>query len=280
MPCYMYQEQLQYIINNQFRVLRKYIKKIMKDFDEEDLHQFRVGYKKLRAFVRMLSMKHKEKANNNISKKLKKCYQIVGAIRDLQLQDQRILEATQEDTAKPDTYLQLLRKEIAQWKTLFMNTYSKRTISESKRKTVAFIPDRFPLTGFNNFKKDRWNTIYTMIESRNFSDDNLHAIRKSLKDLYYNQQLYEAITNRKLSIGIQKGKDTPWFDKLLDDLGRYQDLRVAMSLLKPAVFNYLNRVSRNQMERIKKIWTRNKVHLKKLLVKQLITQIGMRPVLP
>jgi hypothetical protein len=124
------------------------------------------------------------------------------------------------------------------------------------------------------------NTIYTMIESRNFIDDNLHAIRKSLKDLYYNQKLYEAIENRKLSIGINIGKEASWFVKLLNDLGKHQDMRVAMGLLKPGVFNYFNRNSREQMERIKKAWAKNKAHLKKLLVKQLITEIGLRPVLP
>ena len=47
-----------------------------------------------------------------ISKKLKQGYSIPGFIRDLQLQQQRILEATKHELKKPQAYISLLQKEI------------------------------------------------------------------------------------------------------------------------------------------------------------------------
>lgn len=48
-------EQITKITNAHYRKLNKHLKKITEDFDAEAIHQFRVEYKKLRAFLRMIS---------------------------------------------------------------------------------------------------------------------------------------------------------------------------------------------------------------------------------
>ena len=108
----MNQEQIKHITNNHYRKLNKYIKKISEHFNEEAIHQFRVEYKKLRAFFRMISQQHDTAGEIKISKKLKKGYNISGSIRDLQLQQQRIISATKQELKKPKAYLTLLQKEI------------------------------------------------------------------------------------------------------------------------------------------------------------------------
>ena len=88
----MNQEQIKHIINNHYRKLKKHIKKVSEDFDVEAIHQFRVEYKKLWAFLRMISQQQETAGEINVSKKLKKGYNISGSIRDLQLQQQRITD--------------------------------------------------------------------------------------------------------------------------------------------------------------------------------------------
>ena len=51
----MNQEQIKHITNNHYRKLQKYFKHIILEYDTETIHQFRLTYKKLRAFLRMLS---------------------------------------------------------------------------------------------------------------------------------------------------------------------------------------------------------------------------------
>ncbi len=68
----MNQEQIKHITNNHYRKLKKQIKKVAETFDVEAIHQFRVEYKKLRAFLRMISQQHAESGEIKVSKNFKK----------------------------------------------------------------------------------------------------------------------------------------------------------------------------------------------------------------
>ena len=265
----MNQEQTKHVTNNHYRKLKKHIKTITDDFDVEAIHQFRVAYKKLWAFLRMISLDHKTAGEIKIYKKLKKGYSIPGFIRDLQLQQQRILEATKRELKKPEAYISLLQKENKKLQPELSEIFLEKPFTESKKKADASIPDEFPLNSFRNFVQKKWATIYAIIASRHFSDDNIHAIRKSLKDLFYNLKIYEGVEHELLSLSIWKGKDEQYFNKLLDELGSFQDKCTAIALLKSYWLNSLNTYNRELLERIKKGWVKDKVRRKQLLVKKL-----------
>ena len=265
----MNKEQTKHITNNHYSKLKKHIKVIAEDFDVEAIHQFRVAYKKLRAFLRMISQDHEKAGEIKISKKLKKGYNISGSIRDLQLQQQRILEATKQELKKPQAYIRLLHKEIEKLQGELSEIFLEKPVTESKKKTDASIPDEFPLNSFRNFAQKKWAAIYAIIASGHFSDDNIHAIRKSLKDLFYNLKIHEGIEYDILSQSIWKGKDEQYFKKLLDELGSFQDKCTAIALLKSYWLNSLNPYNRKLLERIKKAWLKDKVRRKRLLVKKL-----------
>ena len=242
---------------------------VAEDFDVEAIHQFRVAYKKLRAFLRMISQDHEKAGEIKISKKLKKGCNISGSIRDLQLQQQRILEATKQELKKPQAYIRLLHKEIEKLQAELSEIFLEKPVTESKKKTDASIPDEFPLNSFRNFVQKKWAAIYAIIASRHFSDDNIHAIRKSLKDIFYNLKIYEGVEHELLSLSIWKGKDDQYFNRLLDELGSFQDKCTAIALLKSYWLNSLNIYNRELLERIKKGWAKDKVRMKKSLVKKL-----------
>ena len=264
----MNHKQIKHITNNHYRKLKKQIKIVAENFDMEAIHQFRIAYKKLRAFLRMISQDYETADEIKISKKLKKSYNISGSIRDLQLQ-QRILEATKQELKKPQAYISLLQKEIEKLQPELSEIFLEKPVTESKKKTDASIPDKFELNGFSNFVQKKWEAIYAIIASRHFSDDNIHAIRKSLKDLFYNLKIYEGVEHELLSLSIWKGKDEQYFNKLLDELGSFQDKCTAIALLKSYWLNSLNIYNRELLERIKKGWVEDKVRMKKLLVKEL-----------
>src|SRR5665647_1643877 len=101
----MNKEEIKHITDTHYKKIKKHIKQVTKDFDVEAIHQFRVEYKKLRAFLRMMSQQKGNAGEIKISKKLKKGYNISGVIRDLQLQQQRILEVTKDELKKPRAYI-------------------------------------------------------------------------------------------------------------------------------------------------------------------------------
>ena len=272
----MNQEQIKHITNNHYRKLKKQIKTVNEDFDVEAIHQFRVEYKKLRAFLRMISQQKEMAGEIKISKKLKKSYNISGCVRDLQLQQQRILEATKQELKKPQAYISLLQKEIEKLQPELSEIFLEKPVTESKKKTDASIPDKFKLNSFRNFVQKKWEAIYAIIASRHFSEDNIHAIRKSLKDLFYNLKIYERVEHELLSLSIWKGKDEQYFNKLLDELGSFQDKCTGIALLKSYWLNSLNTYNRKLLERIKKRWVTDKVRMKKMLVKKLKADVVLR----
>ena len=265
----MKQDQIKHITNNHYRKLKKYFTQIIHGFDAEAIHQFRVEYKKLRAFFRMLSQGHETAGEIKISIKLRKGYNISGSIRDLQLQLQRIPKATKQDLKKSQVYLALLQREIDKLKPELSEVFSENPVDESKRKTDTFLPDEFQLSGFKVFIQNKWTTIKTIITSNHFSDDNIHVIRKSLKDLYYSMKIYEGTEHEVLTRSSWKGKDEQYFNQLLDELGSFQDKCTAIALLKSYWLNSLNTYNQELLGRIKKGWISDKVSMKQLLVKKL-----------
>ena len=107
-----------YLINSKLHnKLKKQIKAIFIDFDVEGLHKLRVAYKKLGAFLRMLSLQKKETVSIKISNNLKACFKKAGSIRDILLQQQHLLKVVKDkEIKKPASYLTLLQKESDQLK--------------------------------------------------------------------------------------------------------------------------------------------------------------------
>jgi CHAD domain-containing protein len=267
----MNRQQLKHTINSHYRNLKKWCKKIQEDFEVEAIHEFRVEYKKLRAFLRMLSMQ--PGIAIKISKKLEKAYHIAGSIRDLQLQQQRIIETTLGEPKKPLAYLSILEMETSKLKPELSELFLGDTFSESRKKTDLSVLDQVPVNSFRQFAKQKWEAVYAIVSSGDFCDDNIHAIRKHLKDLLYNSKKYTELEQDGVPVNIWKGRDETYFNKLIDDLGIFQDKCTAIALLKSYWINSLSKYNRRLLERVKKEWIKTKVSFKQELVRQFKTDV-------
>src|SRR5438045_9254481 len=128
----MDRDRLKHITTSHYRKIKTYMAKISSDLNEESLHRFRVEYKKLRAFLRMQSEPAITANKIKIAKDLKKAYTIAGSIRDLQLQELRILEATTQEPKKPVPYINLLHREIAELQPELAEIITERPVALSK----------------------------------------------------------------------------------------------------------------------------------------------------
>ena len=185
------------------------------------------------------------------------------------MQQQRILEATKQELKKPQAYINLLKREIEKLTPELIEIFLEKPVTASKKKTDASIPDEFHSNSFRNFVRKKWADVYAIIVSCHFSDDNIHAIRKSLKDLFYNLKIYGCVELELSSLSIWKGKDEEYFNKLLEQLGSFQDKCAAIGLLKSYWLSDLNTYNQEIMERVKKGWVKDKMRMKKMLVKEL-----------
>ena len=123
------------IVNDHYRQLKKRFKLVIPDFDQEGIHQFRVAYKKLRAFLRVISQANKNSGSIKIYNTVKKAYKVSGNIRDLQLHRTQILETTKGGSLKPAAYLALVGKEIDKQKLRLAGIFLKRPFRKHGRKS-------------------------------------------------------------------------------------------------------------------------------------------------
>jgi CHAD domain-containing protein len=264
-----------YAINSKLHSnLLKQTKAIITDIDEEAIHKLRVSYKKLRAFLRMLSLQKGSAASIKISSKLKAIFTLAGSIRDIQLQQKRILQAAKnKEIKKPTMYLSLLQKESDQLKEELLKIAATKTVLKNCKKTTALLPDKFSIKRFRIFLQQQWDIIDTIILSGNLSDENIHTIRKCIKDIFFNLKIYEKTKHGMLTYSIWRGNDEAYFTALLIDLGNFQDKFTGISFLKAKRINHLNKHNREQLNKIKILWIKEKAVIKKELVLRLKNEL-------
>jgi len=166
-------------------------------------------------------------------------------------------------------YLNLLHKEIEKLKTGFGEIISQKPVNKCKKKTDTAVPGKISELDFNLFIQKKWDTVNAIITTGNFGDKEIHAIRKHLKDLFYNLKIYETAERKILSPGIWNRKDEACFYQLLEELGTFQDNCTAITLVNTYLKKRKKVNDREQVTQIKKIWIKNKRNRKQVLVNKL-----------
>jgi CHAD domain-containing protein len=272
----MDKKSIKHIANKHCRKAKKYFKHIFPDFNADSIHQFRVEYKKLRAFLRIISLSQKSSHELKVSKKLKRVYARAGYIRSLQLQYNYITRVTKDEYKAPLEYLRFLRTEVERQKPKLKKIHLQKSLKESREKIDATVPHKFTSGDARNFIQGKWSNIYTIIKSRQFNDENMHAIRKNLKDLSYDKKISEDLDTDILMYNIWKDKNEEDIEKLVDELGSFQDKVSAIALVNAQWLADLNNDNRSLLARIKRSWIRDKMSAKKMLLKKLTSGIDQR----
>jgi CHAD domain-containing protein len=262
----MSRKQLKHIIRNHFNKLKKYSRKIPGDFDLETMHQFRVEYKKLRAFFRLLSQAREINKEIKISKKLKKIYTLAGLLRSYQLQLQWVKSATQNSLKKPFEYYYLLHGKMEKLKPKLLASFSAKPLKVSKKKAFLSLPQECTLPRYSDYAEDSLNNVRAIILADLFFDDYIHTIRKILKDLSYNGKIYARAGEDQFILQVKGVTDEQYLDQLLDELGRFQDKSAAIELMRADWLKKIDGAQRQQLETIRSLWVEEKAAMKQMLV--------------
>jgi len=220
--------------------------------DAETIHRFRVSYKKLRAFLRMLNSRKSAAKKLKLTKMLKSCYHVAGAIRDTQLQQRRI--------KAPAAYGILLKQKITALTPLLAKHVVLKPVAKAKKKILRKIPHSFSLEEFDQYSSKKWREVNSIISQARFDDTCIHTIRKYLKDIFYNQALFEK--DKKKS----RNKRVRSTDGLLDELGKFQDKNVALSFLTGEWLQKSSPSGREKLQQAKAQIESEKEVMKKKLV--------------
>lgn len=265
----MKKKQLQNIIRKHSLKLKKHSKKAGIYFDEDSIHQFRVSYKELRAFLRMLLHAHTIPGKVIMPHYFKQAYRLSGAIRDEQLLKQQVIDSSQNKPALSLTELHLLQETIFTLQLKWWNYIQKKRIPPFNKKIDKLIPHKFTINQFTEYLQQKQAAVCMVIASGQFSDAGIHLIRKILKDIFYTQKLFRAIPDQRANAYSWIRKDNPSFIKLMNDMGCLQDKCTSISLLNSELLNNMHLINREPLKRLKAKWMVEKLALKQQLIEQL-----------
>ena len=267
----MNKQQVSYTTKKLFRQLKKYTKKVAKNANAEDIHKYRVTYKKLRARLRMMSNQNIDSAKPIVSKHLKSTYKICGAIRDLQLQQQRLKQSPKQELKILKPYLHLLKTKLIQLKAaLTENVVTKNKIA-TNNSPAEILSDKYFVRQCIHYEQQQWLTVCTIIQSGYFTDDKLHTIRKILKDFFYNVEGCNRKQKKKIFHLLNIAKDEAYFNNLTDQMGAYQDICSSIIFLKKQELNKIHKQCVELLMQTIKKWVNEKKASKKVVIMQLTT---------
>lgn len=251
-------------ISKNFKNIFKALKIVSVRFDAMEIHYFRVEYKQLRAFLRMISKPGGKQVK--IPKLLKKIYHITGKIRDLQLQQQRFLDFTSHLPKGSIAYIRILQNRIYKEERILIKNFHSQTILDCRRKMIHKLPNKIPPKQIIGFMEQKVKNIQSILAEGHFSDGNLHQIRKQLKDLFYIIKITQAFKSAIRFDSKLLNMDENKFASLLDQLGKFEDKCKSIMLLKISWIIKLKPYGRKLLFQIKSDWIKEKLFMKQLLI--------------
>lgn len=213
------------IIHQSLWKIKRYLKHMQQGMAVEDVHQFRVEIKKLRAFLRMISAIQQNRIS--IPKRLKEEYRKAGSVRDLQL----LLANTNKSTLENDYQRKLDKKK----KELIRQTGKvkiSRLIKRTEKEITGELPDNLPVSLVSQFLANKLRFVGLTVKHRSLSDTEIHSARKSLKDVLYDVKSVEDNAPTALRQMHWQKEKREFYTHLAEDLGKYQDCVTEVTTLE------------------------------------------------
>jgi CHAD domain-containing protein len=224
------------IIRDYFSTLKKQFGVIKKDFSPETIKLFRIGIKKLRAFLRLLGLETNEPEKLELHGSLKKMHKSGGYYRDFHLLRQRVTNMIQEKPAIRYS------KNLESIGSARMAAEKKEFLShghfvKTEKKIRHRLPEQIDTATLKAFIRSRMDGIYKIIKRCRYTDKEMHSIRKQLKDVLYIIKLYAFLQDKKFGFRFWTKKELEQAKAIEDDLGFLNDTRNQLALLTPADIN-------------------------------------------
>ncbi|WP_207493395.1 CHAD domain-containing protein [Aridibaculum aurantiacum] len=178
-------------IHEKFKDVNKGACKLLKDFDTGAIHDFRIEVKKLRAFLGLIGYHYQSVITPTLTKKIKNFYGYVGIIRNLQLQQQLVIDyCTMNSNSVPEEYLAKLKREEIYWKKQALDCMSNDTnFNEDEEMMVGNLPYQANEQAIKRYVADKLYELETLLAAT-YKEIKIHQVRKLLKNLLFNWHFF------------------------------------------------------------------------------------------
>lgn len=203
------------------KTIAGYCREIPGGFHVDHIHDLRVAYKKLRSFLRLLQEDDRLVA---MPDELKVIYRSCGTVRDMQL----ILERLKDWKEIIPGFLKGIHHDLFQAKELLVIHIEDTSVSKSIKELTAQLPATITEEMVQRFIQRKIATIHILLLALEHEEE-LHAIRKALKDLVYIKKILE--TELKFGYAFPEWKNDKKLEDLTTMLGDLNDQYIALSFL-------------------------------------------------
>lgn len=220
----MKKRKLQRLVKQKMNDIERHTMQLFSSNDAEVIHRLRVGFKKLRALIRLAASAHGADKKLQVPEGLKNIYHAAGEVRNLQLYRQAILPFF-KDT---DSYPTIVTGEIDHASAQLTRAIKDFKFHKARREILHRLPSKLPGKVLDRFIKDKTEVINELLK-KDMPDEDMHSIRKALKDISYNIKALKADEEKYLPIANRKSLAA--LTALMDTFNEYQDHVVHLSLL-------------------------------------------------
>lgn len=243
--------------------IEKHSDRLPGSFDQEDIHDLRVDYKKTRAFLRLLQLE-KQGGDLRMPDKLKAVYQSCGNVRDLQL----FMGEMQANAVAADVPLSITR-----WhQQLF--SYKEQTVAAIEavhfKKLLNAITNELPRQLHDDtiikFMHQKVAAIHIVLLAADNEND-LHTIRKQVKDIIYTIRIFEH--DWGIPFPVSSWQSEKELNDMASSLGDFNDRCLAVSLLQSGYSNAGNDKEKSILQELHKKWA----YAREVQQQQLLQQV-------
>jgi CHAD domain-containing protein len=248
--------------------LKKHFIKLQKGFDPEELHDYRLEMKKLKAFIRLLNTNRPQQKKIRVKKNVKGYYALAGNVRNLQLHEQciRVL-AKKCQLETPVAYLALLEQERKS--AMEQLKQAEKTVSFEKlhKEVLGHVPSSLSASNCKNYLVNQRNALAAILVPTATNDEVLHEVRKIVKDIGYNRDVLGSYMSLILPAFLFKKEQA---DALAEKLGVFHDYCVSLSFLQsPFAINNNKQQEKMILQEFQNIIEREKMTMKEEIIQQL-----------
>ncbi len=248
-------------IEYRFNKTEHALHKIIQDFTEDHIHDFRVEIKKLKAFIRLISYNVPDPSASGFPKPLNKLYKALGSLREWQIQNQNLVKAAGElQYTKPLACVHKINRKADSSKHRVMALiHSLPDVKKMMDRIKNNGPDELRPASIIRFIQTKIQAVQVLLQSGKEDDESMHDIRKKIKDVQY------------VLSGLDKTGETDEpssplasVQEVSAKLGDYHDLCVALVLLRKELKTQRKETDEKKLLRkIKDNWQAEKLKLRR-----------------
>lgn len=208
-------------LDKRWKNMKKYLKAFLTSGNQEDLHQFRVQVKKIKALLTLYACKPENKGLLTQLKPVKRVFKKAGEIRNAYINLKLAKKYQLDNPEFNQQQQQLLDKGLERFK-----KKGSKHLKSLKKTHIVLQNNIHPLP--NKTVRGFYQHKLTGIESffaRPTFDEHLHNARKNIKLLTYNHQAAAKALKNKVAV------KQSYLDQLQEMIGNWHDHNLAIETL-------------------------------------------------